>query len=104
MSQKTFTFLVGILAPPTLRTFWAELVKKFTPLSKEISCCCQNICIVHNFMVVMFTILFYRDLVIEKCLQVFGRPVFKPVHQLMFLLLLLVVVAAIVFAMTKLLL
>ena len=62
MSQKTFTFLVGILAPPTLRTFWAELVRKFTPLSKEISCCCQNICIVHNFMVVMFTILFYRDL------------------------------------------
>jgi len=36
--------------------------------------------------------------------KVFGRPVFKPVHQLMFLLLLLVVVAVIVFAMTKLLL
>ena len=61
-------------------------------------------CIVHNSMAVMFTILFYADLVIEKCSQVFGRPVFKPVHQLMFLLLLLVVVAVIVFAMTKLLL
>ena len=55
-------------------------------------------------MVVMYTILFYGDLVIEKCFQVFGRQVFNPVHQLMFLLLLLVVVAAIVYAMTKLLL
>jgi len=36
--------------------------------------------------------------------KVFGRQVFNPVHQLMFLLLLLVVVAAIVYAMTKLLL
>ena len=55
-------------------------------------------------MAVMFTILFYFDLVIEKYFQVFGRQVFKPVHQLMFLLLLLVVVAVIVFAITKLLL
>ena len=61
-------------------------------------------CIVHNSMAVMFTILFYADLVIEKYFQVFGREVFKPVHQLVFLMLLLVVVAAVVFAMTKLLL
>ena len=58
----------------------------------------------HNSMAVMFTILFYADLVIEKYFQVFGREVFKPVHQLLFLMLLLVVVAAVVFAMTKLLL
>ena len=30
MSQKTFTFLVGILPSPTLKTFWAEPVQKVT--------------------------------------------------------------------------